>query len=84
MTPADLYVLRPDTAPSAPPPDRGRLLTAAQVAAELLGGTVSPSWVRRHVPHKLTLGHSTCRWYELDVREWLETRRARALSDSVL
>ena len=67
-----LHVLHPD--PTLPPPDRGRLLTAAQVAA-LVGG-VSSAWVRREVPHKLQLGHSTVRWYELDVRAWLETRRA--------
>ena len=84
MTPADLHVLRPDAVPSAPPPDRGRLLTAAQVAAELLGGTVSPGWVREHVPYKLTLGHSTVRWYAADVRAWLEARRASGQSDSVL
>ena len=60
MTPADLHVLRPDAEPSPPPPDRGRLLTAAQVAAELLGGTVSPGWVRDHVPYKLTLGIQQC------------------------
>lgn len=66
-----LHVLHPD--PTAPPPDRGRLLTAAQVA-DLVGG-VSAAWVRRHVPHKLQLGHSTVRWYESDVRGWLEERR---------
>jgi len=84
MTPADLHVLRPDTAPSAPPPDRGRLLTAAQVAAELLGGTVCPVWVRRHVLPKVVLGHSTVRWYAADVRAWLEARRASGQSDSLL
>ena len=73
----DLQVLRP-SGPPEPPPDRGRLLTAAQVAAELFGGTVSAAWVRRHVPFKLTLGHSTVRWYELDVRAWVESRRASA------
>jgi predicted DNA-binding transcriptional regulator AlpA len=68
-----VHVLHP--APTlGPPPDRGRLLTAGEVAA-LVGG-VSPAWVRRHVPHKLQLGHSTVRWYELDVRGWLETRRS--------
>ena len=84
MTPADLHVLRPDAAPSAPPPDRGRLLTPAQVAADLLNGTVSPGWVRKHVPCKLRLGQSTVRWYEADVRAWLEARRASAPGDSVL
>ncbi len=75
--PPELRVVRPGTPPE-PPPDRGRLLTAAQVAAELFGGTVSPAWVRRHVPHKVMLGHSTVRWFERDVRAWLEGRRAGA------
>lgn len=43
--------------------------------AAMIGG-VSPAWVRRNVPHKLALGHSTCRWYENDVRAYLESRRA--------
>jgi len=64
-------------AEAAPPPDRGRLLTAADVAA-IIGGGVSPSWCRRNVPHKLDLGHSTKRWYEADVRAWLEERRQRS------
>jgi predicted DNA-binding transcriptional regulator AlpA len=84
VTPADLHVLRPDAGPPAPPPDRGRLLTAAQVAAELLGGTVSPSWVRRHVTPKVVLGHSTVRWYAADVQVWLEARRASGPSGSML
>ena len=66
-----LHVLHPD--PTTPPPDRGRLLTAQQVAE--LVGAVSPAWVRRNMPHKLQLGHSTVRWYEQDVRAWLEARR---------
>ena len=67
-----LHVLHPD--PTLPPPDRGRLLTAAQVAQII--GDVSPAWCRRHVPHKVVLGHSTVRWFEREVRDWLETRRA--------
>ena len=69
-----LRVARPEPMPE-PPPDRGRLLTAQQVAVELLDGTVSAAWVRRHVPHKVVLGHSTVRWYELDVRAWIASRR---------
>lgn len=60
-------------APAAPPPNRGRLLAAAQVA-ELIGG-VSPAWVRRTVPAKVCMGHSTVRWFESDVLAWLEGRR---------
>lgn len=76
MKSPDLRVMRPNSGPLAPPPDRGRLLTAAQVAAELFNGTVSAAWVRRHVPHKITLGHSTVRWFELDVRAWLDASRS--------
>ncbi len=59
-------------------------MTAEQVAAELLGGTVSPGWVRRHITPKVVLGHSTVRWYEADVRDWLEARRASPERASVL
>ena len=59
-----------------PPVNRGRLLTAAQVAAELFNGTVSAAWVRRNVPHKVVLGHSTVRWYAGDVQAWIHTLRA--------
>ena len=59
-----------------PPVDRGRLLTADQVAAELFNGSVSAAWVRRNVPHKVVLGHSTVRWYAGDVQEWIHTLRA--------
>jgi predicted DNA-binding transcriptional regulator AlpA len=54
-----------------PPTHRGRLLTATQVAALLFSGTVSSAWVRRNVPDKLVLGHSTVRWYEFDVQVWI-------------
>ena len=59
--------------PVGPPPSRGPLLTAADVA-RLIGG-VSPAWVRRNVPHKITFGHSTVRWFEYDVLAWIEDGR---------
>jgi len=59
-----------------PPLDRGRLLTPAQVAAELFNDSVSTAWVRRNVPHKVVLGHSTVRWYAGDVQAWISTLRA--------
>jgi predicted DNA-binding transcriptional regulator AlpA len=59
--------------PLSPPPNRGPLLDPEQVA-DLIGG-VSASWVRRNVPFKLTLGHSTVRWFEHDIHRWLEERR---------
>lgn len=64
-------------APGGPPVPRGRLLSAEQVATELLGGAVSEAWVRRHLPHGVRLGHSTVRWFEVDVQAWLEARRDR-------
>jgi hypothetical protein len=59
-----------------PPPDRGRFLTAAQVAADVLNGAVSPAWVRRRLPYKVRLGHSTVGWIEADVKAYLERCRA--------
>ena len=59
--------------PEKPPPDRGRLLTAEEVA-ENIGG-VSPVWVRANVPHKIPMGHRTVKWYDTDVNAWIESRR---------
>ena len=70
MTPRELQLVPPG-APITLPELRGRLLTAGQVASELFSGTVSATWVRRRVPGKLVLGHSTIRWYEADVRAWI-------------
>ena len=61
--------------PVEAPPDRGRFLTAAQVAADLLNGAVSAAWVRRRLPHKVRLGHSTVGWFEGDVKAYLERCR---------
>jgi len=71
-----LQVLARGTEQSVEPPaERGRLLTAAQVAAELFNGSVSAAWVRRNVPYKVVLGHSTVRWYDADVQTWISTKR---------
>ena len=59
--------------PLEAPPDRGRLLSA-QEDAEIIGG-VSAAWVRANVPHKLTLGRRTVRWYEGDVYDFLASLR---------
>lgn len=64
--------LEPSVGPLSPPPERGRLLTPGEVAT-MIGR--SPAWCRRYVPHKVRLGHSTVKWYELDVRAWLEAQR---------
>jgi predicted DNA-binding transcriptional regulator AlpA len=47
-------------------------LTPEQVGT-LLG--CSPAWVRRNVPHKVTLGHRTVRWERADVIRWLQTQK---------
>jgi predicted DNA-binding transcriptional regulator AlpA len=73
---AGLRVLRRSPASTKPPPHRGRLLTARQVATELFCTTVSPAWVRRHVTPKVVLGHSTVRFYEHDVIDWIACRRS--------
>lgn len=57
------------------PPDRGQLLTAQQVADEWLQGARTAEWVRRNVRPAVKLGHHTYRWYEADVRGWLESHR---------
>ncbi|MCH7875556.1 MAG: hypothetical protein IH965_09695 [Gemmatimonadetes bacterium] len=64
------------TLPLRPP--GGRLLTAEKVAAELFGGGVSTSWVRRNVPHRVKFGdtkQAPVLWYEADVRAWVEKYR---------
>lgn len=58
-----------------PPPDRGRLLDAAQVADSLFGGRVKPRWVLEHIPCKVRFGHRTVFYYEADVRAWIEGHR---------
>jgi predicted DNA-binding transcriptional regulator AlpA len=78
-----LQVLRPSARQTDEQRDgasvhRGRLLTATQVAAELFSGTVSAAWVRRQVPHKVVLGHSTVRWFEHDVQAWIANQRCVA------
>ena len=71
----DVTALQLEHRAPQPPPDRGRMLTAQQVA-DRIGGGVSESWVRQNVPHKLILGHRTVRWFEGDVLGWLELRRS--------
>ena len=60
----------------APPPDRGRLLSAEEVAAELYHGKVTAKWVRRYLKvGKVKLSHTRRAWFERDVREHLEQSR---------
>lgn len=65
--------------PLRAPADRGRLLTAAQVAAEVFSGNVSPRWVREHVTAgRQKLGHRTVLWHENEVRASLTHDRRSA------
>lgn len=58
-----------------PPPDRGRWLTVDDVCA-MLGHRVSREWVYANAPHKVKVSHRVVGWWELDMRVWLEGRRA--------
>lgn len=58
--------------PTDIPPRVGRLLTADRVASELFSGTVSGTWVRRHLEAgRVRLGHRTVVWEETTVRRWI-------------
>ena len=59
-----------------PPPNRGRLLTAREVA-ELIGGR-TPRWVKDNVPARIDLGPRTYRWAEDDVWAWIMASRDMA------
>jgi hypothetical protein len=53
------------------------MLTKA-VRSEIFCDAVSGWWIRRNVAptKRIKLGHSTVGWYEQDVREWVDERRA--------
>ena len=55
--------------------DRGRLMTAREIAQDIFRDHKSAEWVRRNLPNKVVLGHSTVMWYEADVWEFIESRR---------
>jgi hypothetical protein len=63
----------PDSAPA-----RGRLMLTKAVRSEIFCDAVSGWWIRRNVAptKRIKLGHSTVGWYEQDVREWVDERRA--------
>lgn len=60
-----------------PPPDRGRLMSAAQIAKEMFPPGTSERFVQRHVRPRVPIGRRMF-WYEMDVREWLENQREQA------
>ena len=59
------------------PTPRGPFMRADAIAKDptLFNGAVSPSWVRRNVPGKVKLGHSTCGWFRSDVEAFMESRK---------
>lgn len=57
----------------SPPPNRGRLLSAAQVA-ELFPGRVTERWVRDHVSCSIQVGRKRM-WFEEDVWSFLRSLR---------
>jgi hypothetical protein len=66
-----------ENAASAGHLNRGRVLSAQQIATEFFSDTRKEKWVRKTVAptRRMRLGHSTLRWYERDVMEWLDGRR---------
>lgn len=54
------------------------MMSSTDVAADLFAGNVTAAWVRRNVRPKIRLGHSTCLFYEHDVRRWIDQHREGA------
>ncbi len=71
---ANLRITKPTEAVE-PPPDRGRLMDAREVAGQLFGGHVKAEWVRRQVPGKMTTGHRTVFWWEFEVISWIDSNK---------
>lgn len=57
--------------------NRGRVLSARQIATEFFDDARKEKWVRKILApaRRMRLGHSTVRWYERDVIEWLDDQR---------
>lgn len=55
-------------------------MTAAELRAEIFGGSVTEWWIRKNVaPHaRIPLGRSRVVWHEYDVRDWLLEKRSAA------
>ena len=74
MTGPGLRITRPTEAVE-PPPDRGKLMNAADIVSDLYRGRVKACWVRRHVPGKMTMGHRTVFWWEYEVIQWIDSTK---------
>ncbi len=66
------HLHRSSDPPAAP---KGRLLTAAEISTEVFRKHKTAEWIRRNVPKKIQLGHSSVMWYEADVWEFIESRK---------
>lgn len=77
MSPRALRIVPPASLDS--PPDRGRLLSPAQVARDLMPPGTSERFVRRHVYPRVQLGRRVY-FYEADVKRWLEEQRVEEAS----
>jgi hypothetical protein len=64
--------------PRFEPPSRGPLLGPRVVLDRLAAGgiVVSWEWLKTRMPHKVTLSPRRYGWFEQDVMDWLESRRA--------
>lgn len=62
------------------PVPRGPFMRADAIArdVELFNNAVSPAWVRRNVPNRIKLGHSTVGWFRQDVEQWIQSRKESA------
>jgi len=57
----------------AAPQDRGRLLTAEQIADEILHDPRKRRWVTANLPNRVVIGTRTLRWWERDVYAYLDS-----------
>lgn len=57
---------------------RGKLLKPEEVVRDYFDGAVSVRWVLKHVRPRVDLARGVVRYYEADVRAWIESRRGVA------
>lgn len=69
MTRSALSLHQPPPAPK----DRGRLLTAEEIARDILRDERKRRWVVANVPHRVMVGTRTIRWWERDVFAFLDS-----------
>ena len=57
----------------AHPKDRGRLLTADEIARDILRDERKRRWVVANIPNRVVVGTRTIRWWERDVYAYLDS-----------